>query len=123
MVHACLTRLLLLSLVLTALIEGEEQERQEGDAPDTEGNKYMPCLLAACASGVPRVVTTALDAVVKVGSPSTYSSLLSLSSLSVVVVMVLNFPASGELLPLPQCQQEYSAHHNHDSAFCLLCER
>ncbi|CAM9332092.1 unnamed protein product, partial [Hapterophycus canaliculatus] len=42
-----------------------EQGRQEGEAPDTEANKYMPCLLAACASGVPRVVTTALDAIVK----------------------------------------------------------
>ncbi len=26
----------------------------------------MPCLLEACSSGVPKVVTTALDAIVKV---------------------------------------------------------
>lgn len=49
-----------------ALIHAEEQAREEGEAPDTEANKYMPCLLAACASGVPKVVTTALDAIVKV---------------------------------------------------------
>lgn len=49
-----------------AVINEQEQARQEGEAPDTEANKYMPRLLAACASGVPKVVTTALDAIVKV---------------------------------------------------------
>lgn len=53
-------------LLLAALIHAQEQEKQEGEAPDTKANKHMPCLLAACASGVPKVVTTALDAVVKV---------------------------------------------------------
>eukprot|EP00752_Nemacystus_decipiens_P007866 g7027.t2 len=48
-----------------AVINDQEQARQEGEPPDTEANKYMPCLLAACASGVPKVVTTALDAIVK----------------------------------------------------------
>ena len=51
-----------------ALIHEEEGREAggEGEAPATEKNKHMPCLLAACASGVPRVVTTALDAIVKV---------------------------------------------------------
>lgn len=53
-------------LLPAAVINEQEQARQEGEAADTEANKYMPCLLAACASGVPKVVTTALDAVVKV---------------------------------------------------------
>lgn len=56
----------LLAVGGTALIHAQEQARQDGEAPDTEANKHMPCLLAACASGVPRVVTTALDAIVKV---------------------------------------------------------
>lgn len=53
---------------MEALIHEEgEEARGEGEAPvETEKNKHMPCLLAACASGVPRVVTTALDAIVKV---------------------------------------------------------
>lgn len=56
-------------MLSAAVINAQEQARQEqeGEAPaDTEANKYMPCLLAACASGVPKVVTTALDAIVKV---------------------------------------------------------
>lgn len=55
-------------LLLTALIHVQEEAREarEDAAPDTEANKYMPCLLAACGSGVPKVVTTALDAIVKV---------------------------------------------------------
>lgn len=44
----------------------DEEERLEDETPDTDANKYMPCLLAACSSGVPKVVTTALDTVVKV---------------------------------------------------------
>lgn len=51
----------------TAFIQREAEEREDGEAPDTDANKYMPCLLAACSSGVPRVVATALDAIVKVG--------------------------------------------------------
>lgn len=51
---------------LSAFVRREGQARVEGDAPDTEANKYMPCLLGACSSGVPKVVTTGLDAVVKV---------------------------------------------------------
>lgn len=46
----------------------DEAREERGDAPDTDANKYMSCLLAACGSGVPKVVTTALDAVVKVRS-------------------------------------------------------
>lgn len=56
----------LVVLLSAALIHEQEQAREEGEALDTEANKHMPCLLAACASGVPKVVTTALDAIVKV---------------------------------------------------------
>lgn len=56
---------------LKALIREEEEAAEEAkgegdEASVPEKNKHMPCLLAACASGVPRVVTTALDAIVKV---------------------------------------------------------
>lgn len=48
------------------MIKREQETRAEGEAPDTEANKYMPSLLEACRSGFPRVVATALDAIVKV---------------------------------------------------------
>lgn len=55
------------ALLETAFIHQEDVEREEGAAPDTEANKYVPGLLTACSSGVPKIVTTALDAIVKVG--------------------------------------------------------
>lgn len=48
------------------VVREEQEEREEGQPADTEGNKYMPCLLEACSSNVPKLVTTALDAIVKV---------------------------------------------------------
>ncbi|CAM9437554.1 unnamed protein product, partial [Ectocarpus sp. 4 AP-2014] len=50
---------------LEEIHRNDEEERLEDETPDTDANKYMPCLLAACSSGVPKVVTTALDTVVK----------------------------------------------------------
>lgn len=52
----------------TAVIQREQESRPDGEAPDTEANKYMPCFLQACGSGLPKVVATALDAIVKVRS-------------------------------------------------------
>ncbi|CAM9798495.1 unnamed protein product, partial [Ectocarpus fasciculatus] len=50
---------------LEEIHRNDEEELQEDETADTDANKYMPCLLAACSSGVPKVVTTALDTIVK----------------------------------------------------------
>lgn len=65
---------------LSAFVHREGQVRVEGDAPDTEANKYMPCLLAACSSGVPKVVTTGLDAVVKVRERAVWGAVYHLDT-------------------------------------------
>lgn len=47
-------------------MQREQEAREDGKDADTDANKYMTCLLEACASNTPKLVTTALDAMVKV---------------------------------------------------------